>query len=200
MNIMYETERIILTPFDRSIAYNSDYENWFYDKDVTKYNHWGLFPQSRTKEEKFLDMCESGDSDLVLAIMIKEHNDHANHFDGLHIGNLSLQRINWIYRSAEYAITIGNKNYWNKGIGYEASLLLFYHGFERMNLHRIWTGTADLNIGMKELAIKLKMEYEGCLIDGMFLDGKYTDIYQYALLEEYWRGKELCQKAKNLMI
>ena len=208
MQIMYETDRIILTPFNREIANNSGYESWMYDQDVTRYNHWGLFPHSKKKEEAFLDMCESGEGDLVLAIMIKEEITTPNkykpelyewHNKIKHIGNLSLQSINKIYRSAEYAITIGDKNYWNQGIGFEASLLLFHHGFDKLNLHRIWTGTAFLNIGMRNLACKLEMKQEGILRDGMFLDGEYCSIVQYAILENKWR-ELLCWKAKNLMI
>ena len=209
MKKMYETERFILCPFDREIASNSDYEKWMYDKDVTAFNHWGLFPHGKAKEEAFLDMCESGDSDIVLAIMVKENktilprthrkvNDNSD-VNYKHIGNLSLQRINWIYRSSEYAITIGDKEYWNKGIGYEASLLLFYHGFSRMNLHRIWTATAKTNDGMKRLVSKLDMFSEGYLKEAMFLDGKYVDIIQFAILENEWRENQ-CQKAKRIML
>lgn len=189
MKIMYETDRIILTPFNREIANNSDYESWFYDPDVTKYNHWGLFPHSKKKEEAFLDMCESGEGDLVLAIMIKTDDKMK------HIGNLSLQSINKIYRSAEYAITIGDKNYWCQGIGYEVSKLLFHHGFNKLNLHRIWTGTASRNKGMRELAKKLGMKKEGIFVDGMFLNGQYIDIITYGILEDDWRVKNLYFKS-----
>ena len=208
MKIMYETSRIILTPFTREITNNSDYESWFYDPDVTKYNHWGLFPHSKKKEETFLDMCESGEGDLVLSIMIKEEITIPNKYKpGLyewhnkikHIGNLSLQSINKVYRSAEYAITIGDKNYWNQRIGFEASLLLFHHGFDKLNLHRIWTGTAVTNKEMRKLAVKLEMTQEAIFTDGMFLDGGYVNIITFAILENRWRS-ELCQKAKQIMI
>jgi len=202
MKIMYETKRIILTPFNREIANNSDYEKWFYDRDVTKFNHWGLFPHGKQKEEAFLDMCESGESDLVLAIIAKVEDKTVCNDKILkqkHIGNLSLQRINQMYQSAEYAITIGDKEYWNGGYGFEASSLLFYHGFNRMNLNRIWTGTASVNNGMNKLALKLGMTKEGEFKDGMYLDGEYVSINSYAILKREWEG-ELCQKAKNLML
>lgn len=194
MKIMYETDRIILTPFNREIANNSGYESWMYDQDVTRYNHWGLFPHSKKKEEAFLDMCESGEGDIVLAIMGKTEMLNIHDTDGFgtckHIGNLSLQRINNIYRSAEYAITIGDKNYWGQGIGYEASKLLFHHGFNKLNLHRIWTGTAATNTGMRKLAEKLGMCQEGKFQHGMFLDGEYVNIITYSILEDAWKKKK----------
>ena len=58
MKKMYEAERFILCPFNREIANNSDYEQWMYDKDVTAFNHWGLFPHGKAKEEAISKMIE----------------------------------------------------------------------------------------------------------------------------------------------
>lgn len=181
MQIIYETERILLTPFSWALIQETEsrYVKWFYDKDVTKYNSHGLFPYGKERMEKYLDMCESGKEDIVWAIVDKEKYEH--------IGNISLQRINWIYRSAEFAILIGEKDYWGHGIGLEALMILFHHGFDKLNLHRIWTGTANPNEGMKKLARKLGMGLEGTFKDGIFLDGKYEHIYCYSILEEEWR-------------
>lgn len=181
MQKMYETKRFILTPFTRDIAASSNYKEWFYDKDVTRYNHWGLFHHSKQKEDAFLYMCESGEGDVVLAILVPdEYKDYK------HIGNVSLQSINNIYRSAEFAITIGEKEYWGQRYGYEALLLLFHHGFDKLNLHRIWTGTAITNEGMKKIIHKLGMLHEGTFKQAMYLDGIYEDIVAYGMLKNEW--------------
>lgn len=197
MKILYKTNRFFLTPFNRDVAKNSNYENWFYDPEVTKYNHWGLFPHSKEEEKDFLDMCESGKKDIVLSIIFEndfcpytpEDYDYSevNKKIYKHIGNISLQSINWIYRSAEFAIIIGEKDYWKMGIGYESLLLLLHHGFDKLNLHRIWTGTASMNIGMKKLANKLGMKEEGIFRDGLFINGEFVNIIQYSILENEWR-------------
>ncbi len=190
MQIIYETERLILTPFNRDLIKetHSDYQKWFYDSEVTKYNSHGLFPYGKEKMESYLNMCESGKEDIVWAIVYK--SDSSKHADYIHIGNISLQRINWIYRSAEFAIVIGNKDFWKYGIGFEALSLLFRHGFEKLNLHRIWTGTSATNIGMRQLATKLNMKNEGTFYDAIFLNGKYEDIYCYSITEEEWKKKK----------
>lgn len=183
MQIIYETERIILVPFNRELIKETDsrYIKWFYDKDATKYNSHGLFPYGKERMEKYLDMCESGKEDIVWAIVSQQGLNH--------IGNISLQRIHWVYRSAEFAVIIGETEYHGQGIGFEALSILFKHGFEKLNLHRIWTGTANPNEGMKKLARKLGMELEGIFNDGIFLNGKYEDIYCYSILEEEWKKK-----------
>lgn len=184
MQIIYETDRIILTPFSREMIKETDsrYKNWFYDSAVTKYNAHGLFPYG-DKFEKYLDMCESGKEDIVWGIIFNRKLPS----DRVHIGNISLQRINWIYRSAEFAIVIGEKDFWKMGIGFEALSLLLQHGFERLNLHRIWTGTAGINEGMRKLAEKLGMICEGHFREAVFLNGSYCNVVMYSILEDEWR-------------
>lgn len=194
MQVICETKRLLLCPFSRDLIRetNSEYQKWFYDSEVTKYNSHGLFPYGKEKFESYLDMCESGKEDIVWGIVIEQRwtPDGINFYDYAHIGNISLQRINWVNRSAEFAIVIGEKEFWGQGIGYEALQKLLYHGFERLNLHRIWTGTAESNEGMRKLAHKLGMKQEGMFYDAVFLNGKYTHIFPFSILEDEWRKQQ----------
>jgi [ribosomal protein S5]-alanine N-acetyltransferase len=178
MQTIYQTNRLILSPFSRSLIQEtkSNYINWFYDQEITRFNSHGLFPYGKERMENYLDMCESGKEDIVWAIVWNDSRKH--------IGNVSLQRINHIYGSAEFAIIIGEKEFWNDGIGYEALSLLFKHAFNRLRINRIWSGTSILNVGMISLFKKLNMQQEGVLKQGQFLDGNYEDIVQYAILKE----------------
>jgi RimJ/RimL family protein N-acetyltransferase len=105
------------------------------------------------------------------------------------IGNVSLQSFDWINRSAEFAIVIGNTNFWKKHCGTIASRMMIKHGFEKMNLNRIWTGTASTNVGMNRLAEKLGMTFEGTSYQGVFLEGAYADVYHYGILKETFDAK-----------
>ena len=49
---------------------------------------------------------------IILAIVERETLKH--------IGNISLQKIDLIFRTAEFAIIIGERNIWKKGYGKEA--------------------------------------------------------------------------------
>ena len=42
--------------------------------------------------------------------------------------------------SAEFGILVGEKEYWSRGIGSEATEAIVRHGFDKRNLHRIWLG------------------------------------------------------------
>jgi len=194
---LYETDRLIVRPFiEEDIQGN--YQQWFHDIDVTRFNSHGLFPYTESQMKAFLQRLESS-SDIVWAVIAKEkgkmlkcpENTIYNADENLyyiHIGNISLQNINWINRSAEFACVFGEKEFWGKGYCTEAARLLFAHGFEKLGLHRIWTGTAQTNMGMRGVAIKLGMTNEGVFLDGMFLNGQFVDIYTYAILEQDWKS------------
>jgi [ribosomal protein S5]-alanine N-acetyltransferase len=159
----------------------SNYSEWMGDTEVNKYNSHGLFPQSKKEMTDFFDRCENDKSLLSFMIMTKEDNRH--------IGMCSLQRIDMINRSAEFAIIIGEKDYWGKGYATECLKELFNHGFNRLGLNRIWSGTSELNIGMIKCFEKLGMKKEGEYRQGQFLDGKLRNIIAYAILKNEWEGK-----------
>ena len=90
-------------------------------------------------------------------------------------------------RSAEFAIILGDKEYWGKGIGKEASSLIVKHGFEQMNLHRIYCGTSEENIAMQKLAASLGFKEEGRSRQEMFKNGSFKDVIRYGLLSDEFK-------------
>ena len=61
---------------------------------------------------------------------------------------------------------------------------IFQHGFNKLNLERIYCGTPDTNIKMKELAKSLGMIEEGRRRKHMFLDNTWVDVIEYGLLRK----------------
>ncbi|QQO10286.1 GNAT family N-acetyltransferase [Breznakiella homolactica] len=53
------------------------------------------------------------------------------------LGNCGLMDIDYIQRTAEIGIFIGNRDYWDKGYGTEALTLLIDYGYKKLNLHNI---------------------------------------------------------------
>lgn len=173
---MYETKRLILEPFEEQDINDARYRSWFNDQEVTKFNSHGLFPLT---QKELIDFINSLGSERIVW-KIKFKNDVILEW----IGNISLQSFNWINRSAEFAIVIGNPGAWGRGYAVEAGLILLNHGFNKMNFNRIWTGTAAENKGMRRVAEKLGMQLEGISRHGMFLEGQYIDVCHYGILCE----------------
>lgn len=148
------------------------YTSWFEDQEVCKYNSHGKFFRNAQWFREFYNNLNSEDR-VVWAIC---------HQDDGHIGVISLQNISSINRNAEYAIMIGNRNHWRKSVGLNASLALLGHGFEKLNLERIYCSTASGNLGMQRLAQRMGMDEEGRRRMHLFLNGSWQDMIEYGVL------------------
>ena len=76
------------------------------------------------------------------------------------IGRCLLFDIDRVNRKAMLGIVIGEKTYWNKGYGQDATKLLLDYGFNLLNLNSVMLGTFDFNqraiacykkVGFKEI-------------------------------------------------
>lgn len=180
--MIYKTKRIELHPFTKDNI-TQEYLDWFQDPIVTLFNSHGLGSYIRKDAEQWL---EDSKNDIIFGIWAKDKTLTLK-FDTLqHIGNISLQSISNINRSAELAIIIGNTDYWGNGYATEALTTLIDHGFKRMNLHRIWSGTAAPNLGMRKVFDKLGFIEEGIFVDGVYLNGRYEDVHVFGLLKDEW--------------
>ncbi|MFA6270196.1 MAG: GNAT family protein [Candidatus Paceibacterota bacterium] len=166
---------INLRPLTRADL-DGNYINWFNDAEVCLYNSHHVYPYGQEQAAQYISAIQNNKNDLVLAISDKKNDKH--------IGNVSLQKIDLVSRNAEYAIILGEKEYWGKGIAKEASLLILKHGFEQLNLHRIYCGTSENNKAMQKLASALGMKEEGRRKEVLYKDGKYADIIEYGLLRK----------------
>tara|TARA_X000000950_G_scaffold45778_1_gene52136 strand:- start:26040 stop:26585 length:546 start_codon:yes stop_codon:yes gene_type:complete len=175
-NIFIKGERLYLRPLNIDDL-NGNYRYWLNDPEVVKHNSHGKFPMTENMLKNYILQTTKDESKLVLAIIELESNKH--------IGNISLQQINYIDRNCEIAFLLGDKDFWSKGIMFEAGKLLISHAFRHLNLHRIYCATSSNNIGMQKLATKLGMKKEGVRVDGIFNQGKYFDIFEYGLINKY---------------
>lgn len=173
-HVFIESTNLYLRALEKNDL-QGEYFQWLNDETVTQFNSHGRFPNNENKMDSYFNYTQSATNALILAIVDKKNNKH--------VGNISLQNINWVDRNAEFAILLGDKSIWGKGYGYEAGILIMKHGFEKLNLHRIYCGTSSENIGMQKLAFKLNMKKEGERIDAIFKNGSYFNIIEYGVLK-----------------
>ncbi len=162
---------------DLSVAYR----DWFNDPEVCAWNSHHRFPNYDEDMRAYYESTIRSHNNLILAICDKKTDRH--------IGNASLQGIDHLDRSAEFAILIGEKAFWGKGVGKEVATLIITHGFHQLNLHRIYCGTAENNMGMQQLAISIGFVEEGRSRQALFKDGGFRDIIHYGILEDEFQGR-----------
>ncbi len=139
------------------------------------HNSHGARPYPISAALAYIESLHGNQEKIVLAI-----EDKAS---GTHIGNVALQAIHPIYRTAELAILIGDAARQRKGVGTESCLLMLEHGFQRLNLHRISCGTFSGNFGMIRIAEKLRMKQEGRRRDAAYKNGAYVDVIEFGILK-----------------
>lgn len=168
-------DRLYLRPL-RETDVDGAYADWLNDERVCAGNSHHVYPYTRRQAQEYVGQASARRDELVLAIVVKEHQRH--------IGNIALSRIDSVYRSAEFAILLGDAAEWGKGYGLEAGRLLVAHGFRALNLHRIGCGTFATNVGMQRLALALGMKQEGVRRSAAYKDGAYVDVIEYGLLRD----------------
>ena len=153
------------------------YPGWLHSPEVCYHNSHGRFPRNAQYFLDYIRAVNDG-SQVVWAIW------HAK--DG-HVGNISLQGIESVDRTAEFAILLGDKRHWGRGVGALAGRQLLRHGFDVLNLERVHCGTAATNVGMQKLAAALGMTLEGTRRGHLYLNGRREDMLEYGVLRDEFR-------------
>lgn len=167
-------EKVRLRPIERDDL--PRFVKWFADPQVRQ--HLAVYlPFSLAEEERWFEGLLGRierQEDVVLAIEAA---------DGVHIGSLGLHSINWKDRNAELGIVIGDRTYWNQGLGSEAIRALLRVAFQEMNLHRVFLKVDVENARGVRCYEKAGFQREGVLRDAVFKQGSYGDQYVMSILE-----------------
>ena len=102
------------------------------------------------------------------------------------IGDIGLNRIDWVSRHANIFAMIGEPEYWGKGIVGEAAQLVLKYAFTELNLHKVKAGVFTPNDRSLRAAEKLGLNKEAVVKEAIYVDGKYHDIHKWGLTKEEW--------------
>jgi diamine N-acetyltransferase len=156
--------------------------NWLNDPEVLQHLLIAV-PMSLAQEEKWFDHNLTLDkAEQPLAIEV----DLAGEW--LPIGNISLMDISSTDRYAELGIFIGEKQFWNQGYGGEAIELMLAHGFNHLNLNRIYLRVIETNSRGIRCYERVGFIYEGRMRQARFEDGQYIDVLLMSVLRTEWQN------------
>lgn len=181
MSIIYG-KRIRLRAIEREDV--AKFHEWVNDPEVTR----GLamyLPLSMQDEENWFDRMSKVDPDeKPLAIEIRKGKGWKL------IGNCGVFGISLTNRSAELGIVIGEKSEWDKGYGAEAMTLLLQHGFETLNLNRIFLRVYEDNVRAVRSYEKAGFVLEGRQRQAVYKHGKYEDVLFMSVLRSEWDSRK----------
>lgn len=177
---MIYAERIRLRAPERGDA--PRFQAWLNDPDVRD----GLElhqPMSLVEEENwFENMIKRPAAEHPLVIEVRAADEWKP------VGNIGFNSIDWRCRSAEVGIFIGEKGLWNQGYGSEAMRTMLKHGFETLNLNRIFLRVHADNPRAVRAYVKAGFVHEGSFRQAEFKNGQYVDVLFMSVLKSEWGG------------
>lgn len=158
------------------------YAKWKNDPLVRKYSR-NVIPRTLDEQKKRFEPNQQRFREFVnFEIWHKE--------DKIPLGRIGLGHIDWVNGWANAFIWIGEKNYWGKNIGTEATELLLDYAFKELNLNKVHGGVAIENTGSWSVAENLGFTLEGIEREAMYADGKYLDNKKYCIFKEEWLSRK----------
>ncbi len=169
---MLKSERIYLRPIKRSdILYLNQWKN---DEETYMYLGGGFMPTSIDQQEKWLDSMIDTTGNNKRFIICDS--------DNLPIGVIGLYNINWINRTCEIGIYIGNKDVKGKGYGKEACVLIEKFAKEYVNLRKIKLSVVSDNKKALNMWQSLGYNKIGEYLKERYIKGSYRDL---TLMEKF---------------
>jgi RimJ/RimL family protein N-acetyltransferase len=161
----------------KDVEYLYAYRN---DRDVIR--HLGGFSAgySRANLEDWIER-HSNRNDEVLWTIADAATDQC-------IGHVGLYQIDNRVRKGQFAILIGDKAVWGRGLGTRITEAVVSWAFSQLNLHKVILHVLTNNERAIRIYESLGFHPEGIPRDEQFRDGQFLDLLLMAVFEHGWRG------------
>ncbi|OQY36717.1 MAG: hypothetical protein B6226_06110 [Candidatus Cloacimonetes bacterium 4572_65] len=116
------------------------------------------------------------------------------------VGNCSLFKVDWVNRSCEMGMSIGNKSFWNKGLGTDAIELLLAFAFQIVNLNNVMLTVIEYNKRAIHIYEKAGFSLVGKRRELVSIAGSKYDLLVYDMLASEFKSTiitETIEKYKN---
>ncbi len=107
------------------------------------------------------------------------------------IGGCGFFNLDGRNRCAEFGIMIGEKRCWNQGYGTDTVRLLVSHGFNTLNLHRIYLRVLENNPRAIRAYEKVGFILEGRQRQAEYKDGRYVDLLVMSILKDEFKEPDI---------
>ncbi|NLK29173.1 MAG: GNAT family N-acetyltransferase [Clostridiales bacterium] len=163
---MIKGEKVYLRPILKS---DLEYLNkWKNDEGVYRFLGGGFMPISIDQQEKWLDsMIDLTGNNKRFIICDRQDSP---------IGMIGLYDINWIHRTCEIGIYIGDKSSYGNGYGKEACILLEDFARDYLNIRKIKLNVVIDNEAAYNMWNVLGYKKVGELVRERFIKGEYHNL------------------------
>ena len=174
---MWHGEKVELAAVQRE--YLPRYVEWLNDWEIARYLMPGM-PQPITLEGE-VEWFESRQKDrnnFVFAILALPEKNL--------IGNCGLHNVDLKNRCAVFGIFVGDKEYWSKGYGTDATRTMLRFAFEQLGLNRVELEVYDFNPRALRAYEKAGFRRDGTRRQALYRDADFHDIHLMGILRVEW--------------
>jgi RimJ/RimL family protein N-acetyltransferase len=143
-------------------------------------------PLSSVEEQAWFDTMIKGPAEEHALVIEVQEDDK-----WIAIGGTSFHSVDWKNRAAEIGIMIGEKKYWNRGYGRDTMRLMLRHGFNDLNLNRIYLFVFDTNQRAINAYNAAGFVEEGRLRQDIYKNGHFIDTHIMSVLRGDWQDAEV---------
>ena len=169
MNQIIEGENIYLRKLE-----NNDLDQtheWLHRPGINK--KIGVqVPFTKDKQKEWFENLKQDKSKFVFAICLSKCKTH--------IGNVSIDSIDYRHRNARFSIFIADDANQGKGYGTEALTLLEKYAFNTLGLHKLWCKTDAEGQEILNFYQKAGYRKEGFLVEQELRNGLFIDKVLFA--------------------
>ncbi|PNQ87443.1 GNAT family N-acetyltransferase [Paenibacillus polymyxa] len=182
---LLEGSRVYLRPIN--VEDTELYYNTLFHQEVRRLTGT---QRSFTKEQiaRYIEAKGQDSSSLLLLIALQE--------DDRVIGDIALQDMDSLNRSANIRIAINEQGNQGKGYGTEALVLMLGYGFGICNLHRIELNVFDFNEQAIRCYEKVGFQCEGVQRDALYYNHQYHDSILMSMLQHEYCARYV-EKTKS---
>lgn len=167
-------QKVNLRPLCRADI--SNLTRWINDPDVREFIA-NCLPQTEKQEEEWFNKLGSDEKNVGLGIETK---------DGVLIGTMGVHQINWIDRICTTGALIGDKDYWGRGYGTDAKMILLDYIFNTLNLHKVCSSVISYNKRSLYYSLHCGYKIEGRRRKQIFRKGRYWTLIELGLFKKEW--------------
>lgn len=149
---------------------------WVNDPEVRRFVSTRIAPVTEAGEVEWVKRANSDDKSVRLII---EADDKP-------IGTMGIHGINLADRRCTTGAMIGEKEYWGRGYGTDAKMILLHHAFNTIGLRKVCSDVIAYNERSLRYSLKCGYKEEGRRKDHIFREGKFWDLIELGLFKENW--------------
>ena len=153
-----------------------EYLSWLNDPEVTRYLETGNSTATLASLRDYLKRFEGSSADLIFAIVDRGTDTH--------IGNVTLNHISPVHLTTATGLLIGRKEFWGKGIAFEAWSLVIEYAFQSLGMRKVVAGVVAEHAPSVKTLKKLGFQVEGTFRKEVLVDGEFRDKLSLGMFRE----------------